>query len=149
SGVGIIEFTNVSVGRGTDRPFEWIGAPWIDSRKLAAELNAKALPGLKFVPTSPTPSSSKHQGKERGGDDIIIGNSDSRRPAQLGLTIATTVRAMYPNEWDTKSLNTLLLHKESTDAILAGKSAAEIEAKWQDGLEAYRERRKQYLLYEE
>jgi uncharacterized protein YbbC (DUF1343 family) len=148
-GVGIIETTNISVGRGTERPFEWIGAPWIDGCKLAAELNAKAIPGVKFVPTSRTPSSSVHKDKECGGVDIIVDDWNAVRPVNLGLTIITTLRELYPKDWDTKRLNNLLLRKESFNAILAGKPTAEIEAKWQPELEAYRQRRKAYLLYSE
>src|SRR5262249_17728791 len=62
-GIGLLETTNVSVGRGTERPFEWVGAPWIDGRRLAEALAAEGLPGVRFVPVSLTPSGSVHKGK--------------------------------------------------------------------------------------
>src|SRR5207248_10361127 len=69
-GIGLLETTNVSVGRGTDQPFEWVGAPWIDGRKLAAALDAHQLPGVRFVPTSRMPNSSVHAKKECAGVQI-------------------------------------------------------------------------------
>ena len=70
-GIGLLETTNVSVGRGTERPFEWIGAPWIDGQRLAAELAKKDTPGVRFVPVSRTPTYSTHKGVACGGVDII------------------------------------------------------------------------------
>lgn len=148
-GVGVIEFTNVSVGRGTERPFEWIGAPWIDSREFARSLNAKAVPGVRFVPTMRTPISSVHKDKTCGGVDIIITDWASVKPMAVGLAIITTLRDLYSKDWITKRLNRLLLHRASLALLEAGKSAAEIEASWQAGLEVYRERRRPFLLYGE
>src|SRR5262249_36884484 len=71
-GVGLLETTNVSVGRGTDRPFEVLGAPWLDGRKLVAELAKEALPGVRFVPVRFTPTGSTHAGKECGGVQLYI-----------------------------------------------------------------------------
>lgn len=148
-GVGLLEFTNISVGRGTERPFEWIGAPWIDGRKLARALNAKALPGVRFIPTVRTPSSSVHKGQECGGVDIIVSDWSDFRALTVGVALATTLRELYRNEWEIKRLNTLLLHQSSLDAITQGKPWAEILAAWDDGIEAFRQRRKPFLLYPE
>ncbi len=146
-GIGLIEFTNVSVGRGTERPFEWIGAPWIDGRKLASALNAAGLPGVSFLPTSRTPSSSKHAGKECHGVDIIVTDWNAVKPVELGITLAVTLRKLFPKEWDTTRLNTLLLHKATLAGILAGKPAPELNAAWQADAEAFRDRRKKFLIY--
>src|SRR5262249_39634948 len=71
-GIGLLETTNVSVGRGTDTPFEVVGAPWMEGRRLAAELNDRDLPGVRFVSVRFTPRSSVHAGKSCGGINIVI-----------------------------------------------------------------------------
>lgn len=148
-GIGLLETTNLSVGRGTERPFEWIGAPWIDSRKLAQELNAQRIPGLRFLPVSRTPVSSVHKDKECGGVDIVVDDWSKLRPVHVGLTIATVLRKSYAKEWDPKRFDTLLIHKATFDGVLAGKPVAELEKAWQADLAKYRERRGKALLYEE
>jgi len=148
-GVGLLEMTNLSVGRGTERPFEWIGAPWCDGRKLAASLNAQAIPGVRFVPTVRTPTSSKHKDTECGGVDIVITDWAAVKPVELGITLATTLRDLFPKVWETKKLNTLLLHQETLTGVLAGKSAQELAAAWSKDAESFRERRKPFLLYPE
>ncbi len=148
-GVGLLETTNVSVGRGTERPFEWIGAPWIDGRKLAAELNRAKLPGVKFVPTSRTPTGSTFKDKECGGIDILVEDWNRLRPVPVGLTMAAALRKLYPREWETKRFDTLLLHKATFDGLTAGQSVAELEKAWQPELQKYLARRAAVLLYEE
>ena len=133
-GVGLLETTNVSVGRGTERPFEWIGAPWIDGRKLAAELNALGLPGVRFVPVSRTPASSTHKGKPCGGVDILATDWSAVRPVTMGLHLATALRKLYPTDWDASRYDRLLVHKATHEAVLAGKQVAEIEAGWRADL---------------
>lgn len=147
-GVGIVETTNVSVGRGTERPFEWIGAPWIDGRKLAKRLNAMGVAGVRFVPTERTPISSVHKDKLCGGVDIIVTDWQAVRPLTLGLAIITALRDEYPNNWETKRLNTLLLHQATLKMIQAGKTAAEIEATWAAALGEFQARRTGFLLYD-
>src|SRR5438132_5818154 len=94
-GIGLLETTNVSVGRGTDRPFEVFGAPWIDGRRLAEALNGAALPGVRFVPTRFTPASSTFAGKECGGVQIYL--DDWRRFLSLpvGLAVACELKRLY------------------------------------------------------
>ena len=148
-GVGLLETTNVSVGRGTERPFEWVGAPWIDGRKLAADLNARGLPGVRFVPVTRTPTSSTHKGKPCGGVDILAIDWSVVRPVPLGLHLAAALRALYPSDWDPKNFDRLLVHKATYDALLAGKPVAELEAGWRAGLDRFRDRRRAVLLYPE
>ena len=148
-GIGILETTNVSVGRGTERPFEWFGAPWIDGRKLAAELSKQNLPGVRFVPTSRKPVSSTHKDKECGGVDVIIDDWEKVRPVSLGIAVAVTLRRLYPDDWQTKRYDTLLVHKATFDALNTGKSAAELEAAWVADLAKFAERRRTALLYPE
>ena len=148
-GIGLLETTNVSVGRGTERPFEWIGAPWIDGQRLAAELSRRDLPGVRFVPVNRTPISSTHKGAACGGVDIIAIDWSKVSPVRLGLEIATTLRGLYPDKWQTKNFDRLLVHKATYDGVVAGKPVADLERAWQTDLEAFRKRRAAVLLYPE
>src|SRR5437588_318021 len=98
-GVGLLETTNLSVGRGTDTPFELVGAPWLDGRKLAAYLNGRALPGVRFVPVRFTPRASVFKGEECGGVNIAVIERTRFRPVRAGLEIAVALRRLYPQDW--------------------------------------------------
>jgi len=147
-GVGLVEGTNVSVGRGTDTPFEILGAPWCDGTKLAMELNNKKLPGIAFVPVRFVPESSKHKGKECGGVHILVTNWRTFEPVRTGLHIAVALHTLFAEDWDTKRLDWLLKHKPTFDAILQDTPADEIIATWRRGLDLFRLRRRPFLLYE-
>jgi uncharacterized protein YbbC (DUF1343 family) len=148
-GIGLLETTNLSVGRGTERPFEWIGAPWLDGPKLAAKLNDSGLAGVRFTPVTLTPASSVHAKKECGGVQIIITDWAKFNPLRTGLTVAAALRDLFPEQWETTRYDRLLVHKASYEAFKAGKSVAEIERGWARDLKSFRERRKTYLLYNE
>ncbi len=93
-GIGAIEGTNISVGRGTDTPFEQIGAPWIDGPALAAALNASALPGVRFYPVTFTPAAgAKLGGQVCHGVFLIVTDRDRLRPVRVGLEIASALVA--------------------------------------------------------
>ena len=87
-GVGAIESTNISVGRGTDTPFEQIGAPWVDGVQLAESLNARAIPGVKFYPVRFTPLSSKYAKEECQGVFLVVTDRQALRPVRLGVELA-------------------------------------------------------------
>ena len=148
-GIGLLETTNASVGRGTERPFEWVGAPWIDGRRLAAELARRKLPGVRFVPVTRTPTASTHKGVECGGVDIIASDWSAVRPVRLGLEIAAALRTLYAKEWDAKNFDRLLVHKATYDGVLGGTAVADLEKAWGPGLDAFRKRRAAVLLYPE
>lgn len=148
-GVGLLETTNISVGRGTERPFEWIGAPWLDGQKLAIHLNSAGLVGVRFVPTNLTPSSSVHANKACGGIQIIVDDWSRFDPLRTGLSIATALRDLFPGQWDPKNFDRLLVHKETYQAFLAGKSASDLQKSWASDVKAFRARRKPHLLYAE
>ncbi len=148
-GVGLLETTNVSVGRGTERPFEWVGAPWIDGRKLASELASRHLPGVRFVPVGRTPAYSTHKGQACGGVDILADDWSAVRPVRLGLEIAAALRKLYPDRWDPKNFDRLLVHKATYDGLLAGKPVADLERAWKPGLDKFLARRQPFLLYPE
>jgi len=148
-GIGLLETTNVSVGRGTERPFEWVGAPWLDGRKLAGELNKLNLAGVRFVPTDRTPAGSVHKDKPCGGVDIIVEDWEAVRPVTVGLHFAATLKKLYPNDWQTKRYDTLLVNKATFEAVDAGKPVAELMKAWEFGMTKFAERRKTCLLYPE
>jgi uncharacterized protein YbbC (DUF1343 family) len=146
-GVGLLEMTNLSVGRGTETPFEVIGAPWIQERQLAADLNASMLPGVSFVPVRFTPTSSKFPNESCGGVNIIITDRAAFNPLQTGIQLMCSLRKLYPDDWQTKNLNRLLSSAKVRDAVLAGKSVAEIESLWQEERAAFKTRRAAFLIY--
>lgn len=146
-GIGLIETTNVSVGRGTDTPFEIIGAPWIDAQTLAADLNAAGLPGVRFVPVRFTPDSSRFANEQCGGVNLIVTSRAVFEPVSTGLQVACSLRKLYPDDWDTSSLNRLLADDAVCEAIRSGRSLAELRPMWKLELDEFRDRRRQFLLY--
>lgn len=151
-GVGLWEFTNLSVGRGTPTPFELLGAPWIDENRFVAELRKTAesagLEGVRFEPIRFTPDASKFKDESCGGVRLILDDSRKLDSVRLGLVLATTLRSLYPDNWNIEKLNTLLLYQKAYDMILDGKSVSEIEAGWTEGLGRFNETRKSFLLYD-
>jgi uncharacterized protein YbbC (DUF1343 family) len=146
-GVGLLETTNISVGRGTDTPFEVIGAPWLDGVRLADALRAQAIPGAAFVPIEFTPNASKFVTQKCGGINIIITDRNKYEPVRTGFEIAVQLRKLYPDAWETKSYLRLLGNQETLDAILSGKSAEEVTATAGKGLEEFKQRRAAVLIY--
>jgi uncharacterized protein YbbC (DUF1343 family)/CubicO group peptidase (beta-lactamase class C family) len=147
-GIGLLETTNISVGRGTDTPFEWIGAPWIDGRRVATELMKHDLPGLSCVPTSRTPTASVHANKPCGGVQIFVTDRAKVEPVRLGLTLMDVLRTLHPNDWDPQRLDTLLIHKSTFDRVMANQPVAPLAAEWSVQAGAFHERRRPFLLYE-
>ena len=147
-GIGLLETTNLSVGRGTDTPFEVAGAPWLDGRKLAGELTSRRIPGVTFVPIEFTPSSSKFSGEKCGGINIVITDRAKFEPLRTGLEIAVVLRKLYPDQWDAKAYDRLLGNKQTHEAILAGKPMDEVQAAARGGLSDFLRRRTKYLIYE-
>lgn len=147
-GIGLLEMTNVSVGRGTDTPFEVIGSPWIDGRKLAVALNGHGLPGVSFVPIQFTPTSSKFANELCGGINIAITDRSSFEPLRVGFEIATQLRALYPEKWETKNYLRLLGNDQIHQAVIEGKSGDEIHTMSRQGVSDFLRRRAKYLMYE-
>jgi uncharacterized protein YbbC (DUF1343 family)/CubicO group peptidase (beta-lactamase class C family) len=148
-GIGLLETTNVSVGRGTDRPFEWVGAPWLDGPQLAAALREQELPGVRFVPLRLTPTASVYQGKECGGVQLLVDDWATFRPVRTGLALACALHQFYPVTWEVEKFDRLLAHKATWEGVQRGASWRELEQAWQSDLERYRESRRPYLLYPE
>ena len=146
-GIGLLEATNLSVGRGTDRPFEQIGAPWLDASGLTAALNAAGLPGVRFAATEFTPASATFAGQRCPAVSFELTDPSSFRPVRTGITIALELRKRHPTQWRPQGLDVLLGNAEVLAAILRGDSAERIEASWQAELAAFGVRRARYLLY--
>ncbi|MCI0358963.1 MAG: DUF1343 domain-containing protein [Planctomycetaceae bacterium] len=147
-GIGLLETTNLSVGRGTDTPFEVIGAPWLDGRKVAAELAAQGLAGVTFVPIEFTPTGSKFANEKCGGINIAITDRNRFEPLRTGLAIAAALRELYPDVWEAKSYLRLLGNEKTLQAVLDGKSADEILEVAREGVNDFQRRRLTFLLYE-
>jgi uncharacterized protein YbbC (DUF1343 family) len=146
-GIGILETTNLSVGRGTERPFEWIGAPWLDGARLAAALAEERLRGVRFVPVKLTPISSVHKGKLCGGVHIFVDDWRRYEPVRSGLAIAATLRRLYPTDWKTDRLNVLLGHEATWRGLERGVAWSELAEAWRGDLDQFRKTRAAFLLY--
>lgn len=145
--VGPLETTNLSVGRGTDAPFEWLGAPWIRGRDLAASLNAAALPGVRFVARSLTPESGPYAGESCDGVNLLITDRDRFDAGRTSATLATALWQLHAADWEITSLPRQWGDPAIIAQLQAGWSADRIVASWQPGLDAFLLRRQRYLLY--
>lgn len=147
-GIGLIEFTKVSVGRGTDSPFERVGAPYIDAAKLSKLLNSYRLPGVRFQVTHFTPQSSVFAKEKCHGVKIILTDRLVYQSLNTGLILARTLMLLYPKQFDPqKKLNTLLLHPPTIKALREQQTLQSIRQLWQTDLTKFGKRRQRYLLY--
>ncbi|HOB73926.1 MAG TPA: DUF1343 domain-containing protein [Phycisphaerae bacterium] len=145
--VCLLESTNVSVGRGTDQPFELFGAPWIDGRKLAATLNAANLPGLRFIPIEFTPTSSKFKDQPCQGVYILVTDRDALEPVRSGLTFAWALKKLFGNVFEIDKMLTLLANAEVLDALKKTDNPETLPELWKAPLAEFMKIRAQYLLY--
>lgn len=146
-GICLLEPTNMSVGRGTATPFEIFGAPWLDSHKLVAELNQAKLPGVRFIPIRFTPDASKFAGQHCGGVTVVLTDRNAFQAVRTGLEIGRALHKLYPDAWNAKAFRGLLGNRQVHEALLAGKTVAEMESLYQPGLDDFLKRRQQFLLY--
>jgi len=146
-GLEILQNAGVSVGRGTETPFEEFGAPWMDGYKVADALNASHLAGLRFVVQSFIPVSGLYAGRRCGGVGIRITDRAATRSMRMGLEIATLLQRMYPQDFDAGKTITLLGNAETVQKLKDGVPAAEIVAFWQQSLADYDKLRRKYFLY--
>ncbi len=146
-GVALIEGTNVSVGRGTDTPFELVGAPWIKSRELAAYLNARGIAGVRFVPVTFTPTASNYAGQKCEGVNVILTDRNAPDAPELGIELATALGKLYPMDYKMKRMMELLANQAAYDGLAAGEDPRRIAQDWQKDLEKFQTARKKYLIY--
>jgi uncharacterized protein YbbC (DUF1343 family)/CubicO group peptidase (beta-lactamase class C family) len=146
-GVGLIEGTNVAVGRGTDTPFELVGAPYIDSRAFADYLNARLIPGVRFVPVTFTPSSGTHSGHLCGGVNLIVTDRNVVDAPELGMELAVALRKLYPDQWQIDKLIDIVGNRATFAAVAQAEDPRSIAESWQADLDRFRTLRNKYLLY--
>jgi uncharacterized protein YbbC (DUF1343 family) len=145
-GIGLLE-SALSVGRGTDTPFEVIGAPYVDDVRLAEELNRAELPGVTFVPIRFTPTYSVHKGTNCGGVYIMLNDRDRCNVVDVGLQMVKTLFRLYPDDFKPDKIKHLLLHPPTLAAIKADKPLSEIRAAWKSDLNEFQKRREKFLIY--
>ena len=147
-GVALLETTNVSVGRGTDDPFEHIGAPWIDADQLAAKLNARNIPGVRFdaehfTPEKPYP----YAGQICNGVRFTVTDRDALNSPELGIELVTALHTLYPAQFHLADANRLLVNSATLHAIEAKEDPRDIAQGWQHELKDFSSRREAALLY--
>lgn len=155
-GVCLVEGTGLSMGRGTLKPFEQVGAPFVDGAKFAAEMNAARLPGVRFEPVKFTPraelyagpvSTLKYHDQECRGVRVLLVDREACNAVDVGITLALALQKLYPNEAKLDETLNRVGDAATIEAIKAGKSLAEIKAGWAPGLAEFEARRKAVLLY--
>jgi len=146
-GIGLLETTNVSVGRGTDTPFEIVGAPWIDAQKLASYLNGRNLGGVRFIPIKFKPNASVFKDENCNGINIVIVDRAKFKSVRTGLEIAVALRKLFPTGWQAERYNRLLVNGEIFELVKRGDEPETIEKAWQKNLDSFKARRAQFLLY--
>jgi uncharacterized protein YbbC (DUF1343 family)/CubicO group peptidase (beta-lactamase class C family) len=147
TGIGIIEGTNISVGRGTDTPFEWLGAPWIKARELSDYLNSRQIEGVRFLPVSFTPTSNRYANQLCNGVSMIVLDRYTLDGPELGIEVASALHKLYPNDYKLDHWMDLLANKATFDAVSRGDDPRFVVEQWRADLEAFMQIRQKYLIY--
>jgi uncharacterized protein YbbC (DUF1343 family) len=147
-GVAMVEGANMSVGRGTNTPFELLGAPWIDARKLAAYLNERKIQGLRFLPVDFIPRSDRFQGQLCHGVSLLLLDREALDSPALGVEIAAALHHLFRQDFEIDKTLSLVGARWVLQAIKEGRDARSISLRWQESLEQFRKLRARYLLYE-
>jgi uncharacterized protein YbbC (DUF1343 family) len=135
------------VGRGSDTPFELLGAPWMKSRELAAYLNARGIAGVRFVPVTFTPTSAIYSGQKCEGVNVVLTERNALDGPELGIELASALRKLYPADYKMERISELLVNRAAYDGLVAGKDPRRIAQDWQEDLERFELVRKKYLIY--
>jgi uncharacterized protein YbbC (DUF1343 family) len=146
-GLEILQNAGVSVGRGTEAPFEEFGAPWINGEEIAAALNAKSLPGVHFVNQPFIPVSGLYAGQHCGGVGVRVTDRAALRSMRVGLEIAAELRKKYPEHFDVTKILLLVGNDSTIQQLQSGTPPAEIIASWAKDLADYDTVRRRYFLY--
>jgi uncharacterized protein YbbC (DUF1343 family) len=145
--IGLIETTNISVGRGMDTPFELVGAPWVVPEDLARYLNEREIGGVRFIPVRFTPQSSEYANQVCGGVNLVVTDRNAVDGPELGIEIAAGLLKLYPNQYKVDALDSLLVKKMSLEELVAGRDPRRIAEEWREGIEQFQKTRTKYLLY--
>jgi uncharacterized protein YbbC (DUF1343 family) len=146
-GVGMIEGTNISVGRGTDTPFEVVGAPWVKARELATYLNGRGISGVRCVPTSFTPTGSNYMGLRCEGVNIVLLDRNFLDASELGMELASALHELYPADFKLERMADLVMNRAVMQAIEKEEDPRRIAEEWREGLESFLVVRGKYLVY--
>jgi uncharacterized protein YbbC (DUF1343 family) len=146
-GIGLLENCALSVGRGTDTPFEVFGAPYVEDVRLAAALNQAGLPGVRFVPIRFTPTDYIYKKESCGGVNVILTDRERCQVVDIALTAATILNRWYPDQFELEKINHLILDEPTFQAIEDDKPLADIRQLWTNQMAEFKERREKYLLY--
>jgi uncharacterized protein YbbC (DUF1343 family) len=146
-GLEILQSAGVSVGRGTETPFEQFGAPWMNGEQVAAELNARHLGGLRFVNQPFIPVIGLYSGQRCGGVAVRITDRQAVRAMRMGLEIAAVLKKSYPDKFDPEKLMVLVANAETIKQLQEGTPPEKIVASWSADLAAFEQLRKKYFLY--
>jgi uncharacterized protein YbbC (DUF1343 family) len=146
-GSEILQAAGVSVGRGTDAPFERIGAPWIRGAEFAAYMNHRSVPGVRFVSEHFTPDAGLYKGEPCEGVKVIVTERRSAEIMRLGLEIAAALAKLYPDKFDAAKMIELVGNAETIRRMKNGDDPASITASWDAALNSFRKMRAKYLLY--
>ena len=146
-GIGAFEATNLSVGRGTDTPFEHVGAPWINGAQLASALNTRRIPGVRFYPVRFTPTTSTYANQECQGVFIVITDRQTMRPVRVGVEIASAIVTLFPDKLDVNAGARLFGSAAGIARIKAGDDPAMIARSWAAAESRWRLLRAKYLIY--
>ncbi|HYS19134.1 MAG TPA: exo-beta-N-acetylmuramidase NamZ domain-containing protein [Candidatus Binatia bacterium] len=147
SGVGLLEATNLSVGRGTNTPFEVIGAPWIEPRGLADALNRQGLRGVSFEPIWFTPTADVYTSVSCGGVRVVVTDREAIRPVTVALAVARTLRERHREQFRPESIQNLLVNRSTMWAFLRGEVLERLVAWAEMDRGAFLNRRASYLMY--
>jgi uncharacterized protein YbbC (DUF1343 family) len=147
-GIEVLQPAGVSVGRGTDAPFEQVGAPWIHSDELLKNLTPRQIPGVRFTAASFTPTSGLYSGEACEGVKLEIIDRDTFDSIRVGLEIADAMHRLYPLRFQITRLTDLLGSQATVDALIGFQPPASIIASWTNDLAAFRAMRAKYLIYD-
>ena len=147
TGVAVVEGTNISVGRGTDTPFELLGAPWVKGKEFASYLNARGIAGVRFVPTTFTPTSSVYNGQKCEGASLVLTDRNALDGPELGIELAAALHKLYADDFKLEKIQQLLVNQSVYDALVAGQDPRRIAQDWQEGINQFQQIRQKYLLY--
>ncbi len=148
--IGLMEASNVSVGRGTNLPFECFGAPWIKASELAAALNEQNLPGLEFSPIEFTPTNTPHKihrDVRCEGVRVTVTDRNAVKPVLSGIIMAWTLERLYENEYNYDAMLNLMMNKGVRDEVKKMSDPRTAEALWRDDVDAFKALRQGYLIY--
>ncbi len=147
TGICLLEQSNVSVGRGTNQPFEFFGAPWIDSHKLAAALNDSNIPGVRFVPVEFTPNASKFKDERCEGCYVIVTDRKALQPVRMGTTIVWQIQKLFGDKFQIAGVNRLLKSDKTMDVIKSADDPKTVPASWEADLRNFKRTRAKYVVY--